>query len=57
MGEVIIIAAMSLLSAMTVPGSLSAPVPEHLTAACQVRSVQASNGNYFYDSIEHCRKK
>ena len=57
MGEAIVIAALSLLSAMTVPGSLSAPVPEHLTAACQVRSVQASNGTYFYDSIEHCRKK
>ena len=57
MGEAIVIAALSLLSAMTVPGSLSAPVPEHLTAACQPVKTQASNGTYFYDSIEYCRKK
>ncbi len=52
----VIIASMMLLSAMTTPNALSAPVPEHLTSACQVKTVKASNGPYYYDTYEHCKK-
>ena len=56
MGVAIIITAMSLMSALSTPNGLSAPVPEHLTAACQVKTVKASNGPYYYDTYEHCKK-
>lgn len=33
------------------------PVPAYLTDACQPRKTKAANGDYFYDSVEHCRKE
>lgn len=32
------------------------PVPAYLTDACQPVKVKAENGNYFFESIEHCKR-
>ena len=55
--QAVIPAPVGLAIGLIVGANYDKPIPAYLTDACQAKKVKAENGNYFFSSVEHCKKE